>query len=218
MCGGVRGRIEVASFANQPPTGAKLPRPASHKIVQARWEHRDIAPYLRLAVPNYPRRQQYRRLVHAGEAALGSAIGALFGLLTASTGAAALAGLLLLAAVGMGLYARHWLSLAGRSRVGAGRRMTYGVRSLLSRRRGGGFGTRCRGKARETSTRWRSRRPALLSRSRPRPGRTTSATSLGCASRWPGCHDAAEDGRATVPLASCASSVRGASSASSTTF
>ena len=40
MCGGVRGRIEVASFANQPPTGAKLPRPASHKIVQARWEHR----------------------------------------------------------------------------------------------------------------------------------------------------------------------------------
>ena len=119
MCGGVRGRIEVASLANQPPTGAKLLRPASHKIVQARWEHRAIAPYLRLAVPNYPRRQQYRRLVHAGEAALGSAIAALFGLLTASAGAAALAGLLLLAAVGLGLYARHWLSLAGRSRVGA---------------------------------------------------------------------------------------------------
>ena len=165
MCGGVRGRIEVASFANQPPTGAKLPRPASHKIVQARWEHRDIAPYLRLAVPNYPRRQQYRRLVHAGEAALGSAIGALFGLLTASTGAAALAGLLLLAAVGMGLYARHWLSLAGRSRVGAGRRMRFGVRSLRSRRRGGGCGTRCRGKGAETSTRSRSRRPASRSRS-----------------------------------------------------
>ena len=36
-----------------------------------------------------------------------------------SAGAAALAGLLLLAAVGLGLYARHWLSLAGRSRVGA---------------------------------------------------------------------------------------------------
>jgi hypothetical protein len=38
---------------------------------------------------------------------------------SASAGAAALAGLLLLAAVGLGLYARRWLSLAGRSRVGA---------------------------------------------------------------------------------------------------
>ena len=89
------------------------------EIVQARWEHRDVAPHLRLAVPNYARRQQYRRLVHAGEAALGSIIAALFGLVIASAGAAALAGLLLLLAVGLGLYARHWLSLAGRSRVGA---------------------------------------------------------------------------------------------------
>ena len=89
------------------------------EIVEARWEHRDVAPYLRLAVPNYARRQQYRRLVHAGEAALGSMIAALFGLVILSAGAEALAGLLLLTAVGLGLYARHWLSLAGRSRVGA---------------------------------------------------------------------------------------------------
>ena len=68
---------------------------------------------------NYARRQQYRRLSHAGKAGLGSVIAALSGLVTASAGAAALAGLLLLAAVGLGLYARHWLSLAGRSRVGA---------------------------------------------------------------------------------------------------
>jgi hypothetical protein len=68
---------------------------------------------------NYARRQQYRRLAHAGKAGLGSVIAVLFGLLTASVGAAALAGLLLLAAVGLGLYARHWLSLARRSRVGA---------------------------------------------------------------------------------------------------
>ena len=68
---------------------------------------------------NYARRQQYRRLSHAGKAGLGSVIAALFGLVIASAGAAALAGLLLLAAVGLGLYARHWLSLAGRSRVGA---------------------------------------------------------------------------------------------------
>ena len=89
------------------------------EIVQVRWDHRDVAPYLRLAVPNYARRQQYRRLVHAGEAALGSVIVTLLGLVILSTGAAALAGLLFLSAVGLGYYARHWLSLASRSRVGA---------------------------------------------------------------------------------------------------
>jgi Nuclease-related domain len=68
---------------------------------------------------NYARRQQYRRLSHAGKAGLGSVIAALFGLVIASAGAAALAGLLLVAAVGLDLHARHWLSLAGRSRVGA---------------------------------------------------------------------------------------------------
>ena len=67
---------------------------------------------------NYARRQQYRRLSHAGKTALGSAVAALLGLVIASAGAAALAGLLLLTAVGLGLYAR-WLSLARRSRVGA---------------------------------------------------------------------------------------------------
>jgi hypothetical protein len=68
---------------------------------------------------NYARRQQYRRLSHAGKAALASAVAALLGLVGASAGAPALAGLLLLTAVGLGLYARHWLSLARRSRVGA---------------------------------------------------------------------------------------------------
>jgi hypothetical protein len=68
---------------------------------------------------NYARRQQYRRLSHAGKAALGSVVTALLGLVIASAGAVALAGPLLLMAVGLGLYARHWLSLAGRSRVGA---------------------------------------------------------------------------------------------------
>jgi Nuclease-related domain len=68
---------------------------------------------------NYARRQQYRRLSHAGKAALGGVGAALLGLVTASAGAAPLAGLLFLTAVGLGIYARHWLSLAGRSRVGA---------------------------------------------------------------------------------------------------
>ena len=68
---------------------------------------------------NYARRQQYRRLANAGKAALGSAAASLLGIAVASAGAAALGGLLLLTAVGLGLYARHWLSLARRSRVGA---------------------------------------------------------------------------------------------------
>jgi len=89
------------------------------QIVHTRWEHRDMAPYLRLAVLNYPRRQQYRRLSHAGAAALGSAIAALLGLVAASAVAAPLSGFLVLAAAGLGLAARRWLSLARRSRIGA---------------------------------------------------------------------------------------------------
>jgi hypothetical protein len=68
---------------------------------------------------NYARRQQYRRLSHAGTTAVGSVVAALLGLVIASARGAALAGLLLLTALGLGLYARHWLSLARRSRVGA---------------------------------------------------------------------------------------------------
>jgi hypothetical protein len=68
---------------------------------------------------NYARRQQYRRLSHAGKAALGSVVAGLLGLALAIAGAPALGGLLLLTTVGVGFYARHWLSLARRSRVGA---------------------------------------------------------------------------------------------------
>ena len=68
---------------------------------------------------NYARCQQYRRLSRAGRAALGSVVVGLIGLAVAIAGVAALGGLLLVTAVGLGLYARHWLSLAGRSRVGA---------------------------------------------------------------------------------------------------
>ena len=68
---------------------------------------------------NYARRQQYRRLSRAGPAAAGAAAVAMLGLWLASMGATSIAGLLLLLAIGLGLYARHWLVLAGRSRVGA---------------------------------------------------------------------------------------------------
>jgi Holliday junction resolvase-like predicted endonuclease len=68
---------------------------------------------------NYARRQQYRRLSHAGRAALAGVVAGLLGLGVASAGAAALGGLLLLMAVVLGLRARHWVSLARRSQVGA---------------------------------------------------------------------------------------------------
>jgi hypothetical protein len=68
---------------------------------------------------NYARRQEYRRLSRAGRAAAGSVVAALLALVFAGARAAPLAGLLLLTAFGRGLHARHWLSLAGRSRVGA---------------------------------------------------------------------------------------------------
>jgi hypothetical protein len=68
---------------------------------------------------NYARRQQYRRLWRAGRAAAGSVAAALLALIVGGAGAAPLAGLLLVTAAGLGLYARHWLALAGRSRVGA---------------------------------------------------------------------------------------------------
>jgi hypothetical protein len=68
---------------------------------------------------NHPRRQQYRRLSHAGKAALASAIAGLLGLVVARAGAGPLGALLLLTAVALGFRARHWLSLARRSRVGA---------------------------------------------------------------------------------------------------
>jgi Nuclease-related domain len=68
---------------------------------------------------NYARRQQYRRLSYAGNAALGSVAAVLLGLAVATAGAALLAGLLLITGVGLGLRARYRLSLARRSRVGA---------------------------------------------------------------------------------------------------
>jgi hypothetical protein len=68
---------------------------------------------------NYARRQQYRRLSHAPRLGLAGAAAALLGLLMVSVGAALPGGLLLAVAVVLGLHARHWLSLAGRSRVGA---------------------------------------------------------------------------------------------------
>ena len=55
---------------------------------------------------NYARRQQCRRLSRAGTAAAGSAAAAVLALALARTGTNSLAGALLVAAVGLGLYSR----------------------------------------------------------------------------------------------------------------
>ena len=68
---------------------------------------------------NYARRQQYRRLSRAAVAAMASGATVLLALAVASAGAVSTAGALLIPALGLGFYARHRLSLAGRSGVGA---------------------------------------------------------------------------------------------------
>lgn len=68
---------------------------------------------------NYARRQQYRRLSRAASAATASSASVLLALAVADAGVVSVGGALLVLALGLGLYARHWLSLAARSRVGA---------------------------------------------------------------------------------------------------
>ena len=86
---------------------------------------------------NYPRRQQFRRLTHAAEAATASAAAALLAVLTAGAGAPTAATVLLLSAAGLALCARHWLSLAKRSGVGA--RSENEVRRRLTELEGEGW-------------------------------------------------------------------------------
>jgi Nuclease-related domain len=68
---------------------------------------------------SFPRRQQYRRLSRAAMAGIASGATVLLALEVASAGAVSATGALLVLAVGLGLYARHWLLLADRIRIGA---------------------------------------------------------------------------------------------------
>jgi Nuclease-related domain len=68
---------------------------------------------------NYPRRQQYRRVSRAAATAVASAAAVTLALTAANAGAVSAASVLLVVALGFGLHAHRWLSLAERSRVGA---------------------------------------------------------------------------------------------------
>jgi Nuclease-related domain len=74
---------------------------------------------LEKGIVNFPRRQQYRRLGRAIATTLGAVVAAGLAVGGAMLGLFSLALVLLVAAVALGFYARHWARLAGRSRVGA---------------------------------------------------------------------------------------------------
>jgi hypothetical protein len=154
---------------------------------------------------NFARRQQYRRLMRAAMASAGCAGAAMLGLLAAGAGAATLGGLLLFGAVALGMYARRWLVLAGRSRVGAHSEDEVQRALARSRVKAGGCATRCRGADAGTSTRSRSLPPAWHSWWRPRPEPTRTGTLRVCASRRHGCRVAGGDGASAVRCRSSAS-------------
>ena len=68
---------------------------------------------------NHARRQQYRRIVRAGRLALMSVPAAILGLYLLGAGTALPGAAVLVLAIMVGFRARHWLSLAARSGIGA---------------------------------------------------------------------------------------------------
>jgi nuclease-like protein len=70
-------------------------------------------------IVNFPRRQQYRRVGRAIATTLGAIVAAGLAVVAAMLGLFPLALVMLVGAVALGAYARHWARLAGRSRVGA---------------------------------------------------------------------------------------------------
>jgi nuclease-like protein len=80
---------------------------------------------------NHARRQQFRRLSRAGRLGLMGLAAAALGLFAVDTGAVLPGALAVVTAAILCLRARHWLSLAGRSRAGA--RSEDDVRRALAR-------------------------------------------------------------------------------------
>ena len=72
-----------------------------------------------MPVRSFPCRQVYRRLRRAAARCVAGLVGCIFAVIVASAGVWAVAGALLLVAVGLFVDARHWVRLAVRSRIGA---------------------------------------------------------------------------------------------------
>jgi len=68
---------------------------------------------------SFPRRQQYRRLRRAAARCVAGLAACIFAVIVGRAGVWAVAGALLLVAVGLFVDARHWMRLAARSGIGA---------------------------------------------------------------------------------------------------
>ena len=68
---------------------------------------------------SFPRRQQYRRLRRAAARCVAGLAASIFAVIVGRAGVWAVAGALLLVAVGLFVDARHWMRLAARSGIGA---------------------------------------------------------------------------------------------------
>jgi Holliday junction resolvase-like predicted endonuclease len=68
---------------------------------------------------SFPRRQQYRRWRRAAASGAAALVAGTLAIIAAVAGTWAVAGVLLLVAVGLLVDARHWVRLAARSRIGA---------------------------------------------------------------------------------------------------
>jgi hypothetical protein len=165
---------------------------------------------------NYPHRQQYRRLGRAAATTVAAVVVAALAVVAATLGSVSLALVLLLAAAGLGAYARHWARLAGRSGVGA--RSEEQVQRALAPLAAEGWRLR-------HSLAWQGRgdidsvaiAPTGIAFARPRPEHSMSSTSPAC-TRWrSGCGPAADGGAQQVRSRSCALFTPTGSSASKRT-
>jgi len=143
----------AAAPSERPPSGANT---AARPIVGCHEGGRGL---------NYARRQQYRGLSKATTAATAGVGAVVLALAAARAGAVFAAVVLLAVAFGLGLQARHWVSLARRSGVGA--RSEDEVRRALAPLEADGWRARhslpWRGRG---DIDWRRLHPASRSRSR----------------------------------------------------
>ena len=174
----------------------------------------DLLPVIR---SSFPRRQQYRRLRRAAASGAGATAAGAVAIIALAAGALALAGVLALVTVGLLLDTRRWLRLAGRSRVGA--RPEDAVRGALAALEAEGWRVRhslpYRGRGDIDSI---AIAPTGLAFAIETKTRTFRSSTSPTPARWRhGFAATVGAGAAPARSRSCASSARGAWSASRTT-
>src|SRR5260370_6297170 len=92
--------------------------------------HRRPAVHTGAMMLSYPRRQQYRRLARAGVTSMAAATLAPLALLAVASGMVRAGVVLLLLAIALGVYTRHWVRLS--KRAGARARHEHQVQQALA--------------------------------------------------------------------------------------